>query len=99
MSKEREGVNAPPLSVAPVCLGPTWQRDDDDNWILPERTLGWQVLQWTAEYLRQPDGPDAGKPWRYTDEQARFILWWFAVDDNGRWLHRNGMLRRVKGWG
>jgi hypothetical protein len=57
------------------------------------------VLGWTAEYLRQPDGPDAGEPWRYTDEQARFILWWFAVDEAGRWLYRYGMLRRVKGWG
>jgi len=49
--------------------------------------------------LLQPDGPEAGKRWRYTPEQARFILWWFAVDETGRWLYRNGMLRRVKGWG
>lgn len=87
-------------AAKPVALGPTWKRTDDDSqWLLPEKTLGWQVLQWTAEYLLQPDGPEAGKPWRYTDEQARFILHWFAVDDGGRWLYRNGMLRRVKGWG
>lgn len=67
--------------------------------MLPERTLGWEILGWTAEYLRQPDGPDAGKPWRYTDEQARFILWWFAIDARGRFVYRYGMLRRVKGWG
>jgi hypothetical protein len=83
---------------AAVAIGPTWERDES-KWVLPERTLGWQVLAWTAEYLRQPDGPDAGRAWRYTDEQARFVLWWFAVDEVGRFVYRYGMLRRVKGWG
>lgn len=91
---------APRLELEPVAIGPTWQRSDDGkSWRLPERTLGWEVLAWTAEYLRQPDGPDAGRPWRYTPEQARFILWWFAIDDAGRFVYRYGMLRRVKGWG
>jgi hypothetical protein len=99
------GRSAPPdapekLTLEPVSIGPTWQRDPETGaWVLPERTLGWVVLGWTAEYLRQPDGPDAGKPWRYTDEQARFMLWWYAVDEHGRFIYRSGMLRRVKGWG
>jgi hypothetical protein len=88
------------LEFEPVAIGPTWQRDSKTGaWLLPERTLGWEVLGWTSEYLRQPDGPAAGEPWRYTDEQARFILWWFAIDEHGRWVYRSGMLRRVKGWG
>lgn len=74
----------------PVRIGPTG---------LPQRTLGWQVLAWTADRLRQPDGPEAGAPWRYTDEQARFVLWWYAVDEAGRFVYRRGMLRRLKGWG
>lgn len=82
-----------------VHIGPTWDRSDDGKWILPEKTLGWQVLHWTAKYLRQPDGPNAGNPWRYTAEQARFILHWYAVDELGRFKYRYGMLRRVKGWG
>lgn len=58
------------------------------------------MLGWTADYLIQPDGPDAGEPWRYTDEQARFILWWYAIDpDTGRFIYRTGTLRRMKGWG
>lgn len=88
-----------PSKVSPVAIGPTWRRDKDGNWLLPKLTLGWDVLAWTAEYLKQPDGPDAGNAWRYTPEQARFILWWFAVDDAGRFIYRSGMLRRVKGWG
>ena len=89
---------APP-KFTPVAIGPTWQRDAKGAWLLPERTLGWEILGWTAEYLRQPDGPQAGEPWSYTDEQARFLLWWFALDEQGRFLYRSGMLRRVKGWG
>lgn len=78
------------LSV-PVRLGPEG---------LPKYTIGWQVLAWTAEYLRQPDGPDAGAPWRFTNEQARFTLWWYATDETGRrFVYRRGMLRRLKGWG
>lgn len=90
---------SPTPGSTPVSIGPTWQRDKKSKWLLPEHTLGWQVLGWTADYLRQPDGPDAGHPWRYTDEQARFILWWYAVDARGQFVYRYGMLRRVKGWG
>ena len=66
---------------------------------LPEHTLGWQILGWTADYLLQPDGPNAGQPWEFTREQARFVLWWYAVDAAGRFVYRYGMLRRMKGWG
>jgi hypothetical protein len=66
---------------------------------LPALTLGWDVLAWTAANLLQPDGPDAGASWRYTDEQARFLLWWYAIDENGRFIYRRGVLRRLKGWG
>lgn len=83
----------------PVTIGPTWEKDEQGDWLLPKMTLGWDVLAWTAEFLRQPDGPETGRPWRYTEEQARFLLWWFAIDESGQFLHRYGMLRRVKGWG
>lgn len=65
----------------------------------PPLTLGWQILGWTAEYLQQPDGPNASEPWNYTDEQARFVLNWYAIDEHGRFVYRRGMLRRMKGWG
>lgn len=77
---------------APVRIGP--------DGLPPEhRTLGWHVLAWTAEWLQHPDGPRAGERWRYTPEQARFVLWWYAIDDAGRFVFRRGMLRRMKGWG
>lgn len=66
---------------------------------LPEHTLAWQIIDWCADYLLQPDGPDAGKPFEFTDEQARFLAWWYAVDRDGRFVYRSGMFRRMKGHG
>lgn len=63
------------------------------------RTLGWEFAAFTAAYLVQPDGPDAGDPFVLTREQLRFALRWYEVDDRGRWKHRRGVLRRMKGWG
>lgn len=63
------------------------------------RTLGWDILNWQYDYLLQPDGPDAGQPWVYTNEQLKFMLWWYAIDDHGRFTYRRGVLRRMKGWG
>jgi hypothetical protein len=77
-------------SLEPVRLGPLG---------LPELTLGWDALAWTSAFLRQPDGPDAGGPWVFTDEQARFVLWWYAIDRQGRFIYRRGMFRRLKGHG
>jgi hypothetical protein len=77
--------------AAPVRIGPVG---------LPKHTIGWHALSWSAEYLRQPDGPDAGTPWRFTKEQARFVLWWYATDETGRrFSYRRAMFRRIKGHG
>lgn len=81
-----------PTASAGVRIGPEGLPPED-------RTLGWAALAWTAEWLQHPDGPRAGEPWRYTPEQARFVLWWYAIDDSGRFTFRRGMLRRMKGWG
>lgn len=85
------------LKVEPVYIGPTWQRDPNhpSGWRLPERTLGWHAIEWASEWLQHEDG----SPWSYTAEQMRFLLWWYAVDENGRWIYRDGVLQRLKGWG
>lgn len=79
-----------------VSYGPTWKTDPDGEFVLPEFTLGWQVLDWCESRLRIPD---TGEPWRFTPEQIRWVLWWYAIDRQGRFLYQDGMLRRVKGWG
>src|SRR5690606_26932440 len=64
----------------------------------PKYTLAHQILKWAEAYIVQPDGENAGKPWRFTPEQIRFLAHWYAVDENGRWCCSSGALRRSKGW-
>ena len=82
-----------------VAIGPTWRRNEQGRFVLPRRTIGWSAIGWIEDYLLQPDGPDAGDPFRLTDEQMRFLVWWYAIDARGRFVYRGGMLRRMKGWG
>lgn len=78
----------------PVRIGPTWVYDD--GWVLPEASLGWGVMAWCSHWLRDKDNG----PWVFTPEQARFVLWFFAVDpDSGRMLNDSSVLQRLKGWG
>lgn len=65
----------------------------------PKFTLGWQVAEWAESTLRQPNGPRAGQPFRFTRDQLRFVLWWYAMDRNGRWLYHHGARRLAKGSG
>lgn len=63
------------------------------------RTLGPGVVEWMTENLIQPDGPRAGEPFRPTPDQVDFLLWFYAVDDQARWLHNLGVRRLSKGKG
>lgn len=79
-------------------IGPTWQRGDGPGgWHLPELTLGWQVIGWISEFLRIPT--KTGEPGKLTKEQVRFILWWYALNEQGEFIYRTGVLQRCKGWG
>lgn len=80
----------------PQLIGPTWQRGEDGKFILPERTLGWHVLAWIRKNLTSfnDDGPMS-----LTGEQARFILWFYALDAGNVFKYRAATLQRLKGWG
>jgi hypothetical protein len=65
----------------------------------PDLTLGWGVIAHASRLLVQPNGPRAGKLWAPTTGQARFLLWWYAVDADGRWLFNHGVRRLAKGSG
>lgn len=64
---------------------------------IPERTLGWEALAFAAKYLRHVDGNRAGQRWEFTPRQARFILWYYAVDEEGDWLYGHAARRLAKG--
>jgi hypothetical protein len=94
--------------VTPFSMGPVWTQnpdwdgeDESDRWILPEITLGWQILKWIEDSLLGDEVDIEGNrlPFKPTPEQARFILFWYAIDEDGRFLFREGVLQRIKGWG
>lgn len=67
--------------------------------VKPEFSLAPGVIKWCHTYIRQPDGPEAGGPWRFTKEQARFLWYYYGVDKRGRFVWSRATLRRAKGWG
>ena len=83
-------------------IGPTWARNDDGSWVLPELTLGWQIAAWCSDWLKHPSDIDEDGnelPWEFTPEQLRFILWAYAVDETGEFVYQKLFLQRLKGWG
>ena len=81
------------LQWEPVKIGPTWQWDN--GWVLPELSLGWNVLAWCGLWLRDK----TGQPWQFTPEQARFVLWYYALDEVGDFLCHSAVYQRLKGHG
>ena len=66
---------------------------------IPKLTLGWEAVKWAGTYLRHPNGPRAGERWEFVESQIRFILWWYAVDEDGNWRFHHGVRRLAKGSG
>lgn len=85
-----------PTVAAPLAPG---DRLDTLPLGLPELTLGFEAAAWAHRWLIQPNGPNAGKPFRLTDRQFRFLCHWYAIDRDGRWLFHHGVRRLGKGSG
>ncbi len=81
------------LKYEPVKCGPTWQHDGS-SWVLPRWSLGWEALAFAGQHLTHK-----GKPWKFTMEQARFLLWFYSVDEHGVFDYHSAVLQRLKGWG
>ena len=64
---------------------------------IPKLTLGYEAMRWMVKYLVQPNGPKAGQRYQPTARQLRFLLHWYAVDENGHWLYHHGVRRLAKG--
>jgi hypothetical protein len=79
----------------PIFIGPTWQISDNGYWVLPEHSLGWDVIGWSGTWLQHRKD----EPWRFTLEQARLMLWWFALNELGQFIYADAVIQRLKGWG
>ena len=62
-------------------------------------TIGYAVCDWVERNLIQPNGPTAGKPFRYTSDQVNFMLWAYALDRDARFLFNHLVRRLAKGSG
>lgn len=86
----------PAFKYPPVHLGPSWETDAKGRFILPEHSLGWASMVWAGQRLQLK----RGVPWRFTAEQARIWLWWYAINDRGELVFdREGVIQRLKGHG
>lgn len=79
----------------PSVVGPTWAKSPSGGWLLPEFTIGWDAVAWASQNLVGP----GGGAWTFTNEQLRFLLWYYATDENGVFLNSTVVLQRCKGWG
>ena len=101
-----------PVAIGPTwAVNPGWTPGSEGyKYALPERTLGWQIQAWiegipelgVPAHLNSLDDTDEwGAPLAFslTQEQLRFILWMYAVDEHGKFIFRDIVLQRLKGWG
>lgn len=66
---------------------------------IPALTLGWEAVKWVSKYLRQPNGVRAGERFELVDSQLRFLLHWYALNEDGSWIYHHGVRRLSKGSG
>lgn len=72
---------------------------------VPEYTLGYECATWIAQNIRVGSGKFAGEPFRLSDDQFRFVLWFYGFDPerwdgwNNPWLYQRGVRRLSKGSG
>jgi hypothetical protein len=78
-----------------------WPSDPDERVALAKMSLGPELIAW-AEGKRDDPGlihPLTGDPWRFTDGQRRFLILWYALRPDGRYVYRSGVKRGAKGTG
>lgn len=83
-----------PDDYGAITLGPTEVLFD-----VKHASIGNRVIDWGLEYIIQPDGPKAGQTFHLTEEQITFLLNWYGIDDDGQFVYRSGVYRRMKGGG
>jgi hypothetical protein len=89
-------VPPPDLAYEPVRIGPVWDWTPERGWLLPAATVGWGFLSWTSYWLTGK----AGRPWMWTAEQTRILLWYYAIDPElADFVAHSYALQRLKGWG
>ena len=56
-------------------------------------------MDWIEDNCVIPDGDKVGEPYILTDEMQRFLLFYYRIDPQGRFVYRGGQLVRPQKWG
>lgn len=93
------GYRVDPVSGAWLTI--PWPADWESKDALVASSLGPGLIEWAEGRTDEPGLTDylTGLPWRFTAGQKRFLILWYAFDENGRWLYRSGLKRGAKGTG
>lgn len=78
-----------------------WPSDPEEKALIIRRSLGPAVIEWAEGRTDEPGLIDyqTGDPWRFTPGQKRFLMLWYLVDEDGRFVYRSGVKRGAKGTG
>lgn len=78
-----------------------WPSDPEERVRLASHSLAPGIIDW-AEWRTDEPGLThhlTGKQWRFTPGQKRFLILWYLVDEDGRFVYRSGVKRGAKGTG
>lgn len=78
-----------------------WPSDPDEKVALARSSLGPQIIDWSEGRTDEPGlwHYMHRSPWRWTPGQKRFLILWYALGEDGRFLYRSGVKRGAKGTG
>lgn len=78
-----------------------WPSDPDERMAIVRSSLGPSLIAWAEGRTEEPGLTHylSGRPWRFTAGQKRFIVLWYWVNEEGRFVFRRGVKRGAKGTG
>lgn len=78
-----------------------WPDDPDERQHIAQNSLGPYLIDWSEGRTDEPGliHYDFGTPWRWTMFQKRFLVLWYYVNGDGRFVYRSGIVRGAKGTG
>lgn len=78
-----------------------WPTDPDERMGIVRRSLGPALIDWAEGRTDEPGLTHylSGLPWMFTPGQKRFLILWYAVNEDGRFDFRRGVKRGAKGTG
>lgn len=78
-----------------------WPTDPDERMAIVRSSLGPALIDWAEGRTDEPGLTHylTGRSWQFTPGQKRFIILWYWVSDEGRFIYRRGVKRGAKGTG